>query len=136
MGTITEGERYWSKFGFKIEPNWSDSQILENCDLGFEINKENAYRLQNGRFVPSSKYFLINSKTGQEIDVCGEKYEPLQNEKLLNSLQEAIAGSSLTIERAGYRHGAGDAGSHGQRPGGVDGRHQPPAPLPAPDLRP
>lgn len=112
---IIKGEQYWAKFGTKIDPSWNNSQLLESCELGFEINKENAYRLQNGRFVPSSKYFLVNSRTKQEIDVCGEKYEPLQNEKLLNSLQEAIAGSDITVERAGYRHGAGDAGKSASR---------------------
>ncbi len=92
-------EKPWHSLGFEVAGNLSAHEMMVASKTDWEVKK---YRLfdENGLEV-SKNQVLRRTSDMKQLDVVGDDWEPLQNEKAFDFFREFIDAGNMTMETAG-----------------------------------
>lgn len=93
----------WHGKGENVDPRASVETWLQRSGLDWSVETSPVSYRFAGRKQKTSQHFrmLIRSDTGQEFDVVGPRYEPVQNAEVLEFFREYVEAGEMSIETCG-----------------------------------
>lgn len=96
------GEIPWHGLGTQFSEPFTTAQAIEAAGLGYEVTRENVYRLFNGQPIEvPGKFVTINQDNQEILGLVGDRYEIVQNRDAFGWFDEIAKETGARFTTAG-----------------------------------
>ena len=95
------GEVPWHRLGKQFDLPMTSEQVLAESGLGFEVYKEQLYRVTDSNIAKVNAFATINKDTNDVLGIVGKNYQPIQNKDCFGFFDELIGRGEAIYETAG-----------------------------------
>lgn len=99
------GETPWHGLGTKVPADLTPHQMLEAAGLDWKVEKVEAFASINKKRVPVGRSALVRIPGHKILDVVGNDWNPVQNERAFEFFNDFIAAGDMEMHTAGSLRG-------------------------------
>ena len=95
------GEKPWHQLGTQFESVMTAEQAIFGSGLGFEVYKEQLYRVTKSDIHEVDAFATINGDTDKVLGIVGKRYQPIQNREAFGFFDELVGAGQAIYQTAG-----------------------------------